>query len=168
MGSPQPLLKGFNFHDSSRSTMSEEAGYPYSGIACDNTGVITSYGIGAKKLFGWTADEVVGKKSVTIFHEPQAIATLAPRLLKTAAETGKFEEEVTLVRKDGSKFLGLLIVRPIKKGEEIVGYMGLTRLIQEIARCPVKVSQSSHKPWIRDTQHPDLHSPSSFSTRDFR
>ncbi|TLY15367.1 MAG: PAS domain S-box protein, partial [Thaumarchaeota archaeon] len=127
--------------------MSEETGYPYSGIACDNTGVITSYGIGAKKLFGWTADEVVGKKSVTIFHEPQAIATLVPRLLKTAAETGKFEEEVTLVRKDGSKFLGMLTVRPIKKGEEIVGYMGLTRPIKEIARSPVKVSQGRHKIW---------------------
>ncbi|TMQ00287.1 MAG: PAS domain S-box protein, partial [Thaumarchaeota archaeon] len=80
VGLPAALLKGFNFHDSSGCRMSEETGYPYSGIACDNTGVITSYGIGAKKLFGWTADEVVGKKSVTIFHEPQAIATLVPRL----------------------------------------------------------------------------------------
>src|SRR5207244_11613495 len=103
--------------------MSEEAGYAYSGIACDNTGVITSYGIGAKKLFGWTANEVVGKQSVTIFHEPQAIATLLPRLLKTAAETGKFEEEETLVRKDGSKFLGSLTVRPISEGQEVACYL---------------------------------------------
>src|SRR5436853_4933252 len=107
--------------------MPTEAEYSYSVIADDNTGVITSYSIGAAKLFGWTADEVVGKQSVTIFHEPQAIATLVPRLLKTAAETGKFEEEVTLVRKDGSKFLGMLTVRPIKKGQAIVGYRGLTR-----------------------------------------
>ncbi|TMP98087.1 MAG: PAS domain S-box protein, partial [Thaumarchaeota archaeon] len=159
---PQPLLKGFNFHDSSGSRMSEEAGHAYSGIACDNTGVITSYGIGAKKLFGWTADEVVGKKSVTIFHEPQAIATLVPRLLKTAAETGKFEEEVTLVRKDGSKFLGLLTVRPIKKGEEIVGYMGLTRPIKEIARSPVKVSRGRHNIWVRELRAPFLLLPAIF------
>ena len=142
--------------------MSEEAEYPYSGIACDNTGVITSYGIGAKKLFGWTADEVVGKKSVTIFHEPQAIATLVPRLLKTAAETGKFEEEVTLVRKDGSKFLGLLTVRPIKKGEEIVGYMGLTRPVKEIARSPVKVSRGRHNIWVRELRAPFLLLPAIF------
>ncbi len=83
---------------------SEDTGH--SGIACDSKGVITSYGIGAQKLFGWTADEVVGKQSVVIFHEPHAVQTLVPRLLKTAAETGKFEEEVTLVRKDGRKFRG--------------------------------------------------------------
>jgi len=103
-----------------------------SGIACDNTGLITSFGIGATKLFGWKPEEVVSKQSVVIFHEPQAVATLVPRLLKTAAETGKFEEEVTLVRKDGSKFVGLLTVRPLKKGDEIIGYMGLTKPIRDL------------------------------------
>lgn len=111
---------------------SEERVESSSGIACDNTGMITSYGIGAAKLFGWNPEEVVGRQSVAIFHEPQAVATLVPRLLKTAAETGKFEEEVTLVRKDGSRFVGLLTVRPLKKGNEIVGYMGLTRPIRNL------------------------------------
>ena len=114
--------------------MSNEEGdvSSYSGIACDNSGMITSYGIGASKLFGWKAEEVVGKQSVVIFHEPQAVATLVPRLLKTAAETGSFEEEVTLVRKDGSKFLAILTVRPVKKQNEIVGYMGLTRPLRNL------------------------------------
>jgi len=140
--------------------MSGESEYPYSGIACDNTGAITSYGIGAEKLFGWTAEEVVGKQNVTIFHEPQALATLVPRLLKTAAETGKFEEEVTLVRKDGSKFLALLTVRPVKKGGEIVGYMGLTRPIREVA--PIGVSQRRHRVWIRELRAPFLLLPAIF------
>ncbi|MDV3292884.1 MAG: PAS domain-containing protein [Nitrososphaerales archaeon] len=113
-------------------TAAEEQVDSKSGIACDNTGLITSYGIGATKLFGWTAAEVVGKQRVTIFHLPEAVQTLVPRLLKTAAETGKFEEQVTLVRKDGSKFLALLTVRPLKKGDEITGYMGLTRPIRNL------------------------------------
>ena len=104
----------------------------HSGIACDLKGVITSYGLGAQQLFGWTADEVVGKQSVVIFHEPQAVQTLVPRLLKTAAETGKFEEEVTLVRKDGRRFRGLLTVRPLKKENEITGYMGITKHIRDL------------------------------------
>jgi PAS domain S-box-containing protein len=103
-----------------------------SGIACDNAGLITSYGIGASRLFGWSAAEVVGKQRVTIFHPPEAVQTLVPRLLKTAAETGKFEEQVTLVRKNGSKFLALLTVRPLKRGNEITGYMGLTRPIRNL------------------------------------
>jgi len=103
-----------------------------SGIACDNTGLITSYGIGASKLFGYIAAEVVGKQRVTIFHPPEVVQALVPRLLKTAAETGKFEEQVTLVRKDGSKFLALLTVRPLRTGKEITGYMGLTRPIRNL------------------------------------
>ena len=86
--------------------MSRTEDTSHSGIACDLKGKITSYGTGAQQLFGWTEDEVVGKQSVVIFHEPEAVQTLVPRLLKTAAETGKFEEEVTLVRKNGSKFRG--------------------------------------------------------------
>ena len=102
-----------------------------SGIACDNTGLVTSFGLGAAKLFGWKPEEVVGKRSVVIFHEPHAVATLVPRLLKTAAETGKFEE-VTLVRKDGSRFVGLLTVRPLLKHREIVDYIGLTRPLRNV------------------------------------
>ncbi len=110
----------------------QDAGFPYSGIVCDTTGLITAYGIGAQKLFGWTQGEVVGKQWVTIFHLPEAVRTLVPRLLKTAAETGKFEEEVTLVRKDGSKFLAILTVHPLKQGNEITGYVGLTKPIRDL------------------------------------
>ncbi len=103
-----------------------------SGIACDTTGLITAYGIGARQLFGWRPEEVIGKQSVAVFHEPEAVQSLVPRLLKTAAETGKFEEEVTLVRKNGSKFRAILTVRPLKQGKEITGYMGLTVPLRDL------------------------------------
>ncbi len=112
--------------------MSEQRTDTYSGIACDMTGLITSYGIGAKQLFGWTPEEVIGKQRVTVFHEPEAVQTLVPRLLKTAAEKGKFEEEVTLVRKNGSKFRGILTVRPLKSGNTITGFMGLTKPLKNL------------------------------------
>ena len=112
--------------------MTSESTLTKSGIACDATGLITSYGIGASSLFGWKPEEVVGKERVTIFHPPEAVQTLVPRLLKTAAQTGVFEEEVTLVRKDGSKFRAVLTVHPLKLGSEITGYMGLTRPIRDI------------------------------------
>jgi PAS domain S-box-containing protein len=103
----------------------------YSGIACDLSGTVTSYGIGAEKIFGWSPEEVVQKQSVAIFHLPEVVGELVPRLLKTAAEEGKFEEQVYLVKKDGNKFRALLTVRPLKKNNEIVGYMGLTKPLSE-------------------------------------
>jgi PAS domain S-box-containing protein len=104
----------------------------YSGIACDAMGTVTSYGVGAQQIFGWKPEELIGKQKVTIFHEPEAVGNLVPRLLKTAAETGQFEEEVTLVRKNGTKFRGVLTVRPLKKGSEIVGYMGITKPVRDL------------------------------------
>ncbi len=103
-----------------------------SGIACDNAGPVTSSDLGAAKLLGWESEEVVGKQNVMVFHEPRAVTRLVPRLLKTAVATGKFEEEVTLLQKDGSRFVGLLTVRSLLKRGEVVGYMGLTRHLRNV------------------------------------
>ena len=64
--------------------------------------------------------------SVAQFHVPERVPELVPRLLKTAVETGKFEEEVTLVRKDGTQFPARLTVRPQYREGDHVGYMGMT------------------------------------------
>lgn len=98
-------------------------------IVCDMQGLVQTYAAGASDFFQWKPDEVVGKLSVAAFHEPDKVATLVPRLLKTAVETGKFEEEVTLVRKDGSRFRGILTVRPKFKDGKQVGFMGFTRRV---------------------------------------
>ncbi|MDX1534842.1 MAG: PAS domain S-box protein [Thermoplasmata archaeon] len=96
-------------------------------ITCDLNGLVEKYGAGAEDIFQYTADELIGKESVAIFHQPDKVATLVPRLLQTAVEKGKFEEEVTLVRKDGSEFPAILTVRPVYRGGEHVGYMGYTQ-----------------------------------------
>ncbi len=97
----------------------------YSVIKSDAQGAVIFYGKGAEKIFGYTPSEVMGK-SVAMFHEPETVAALVPRLLKTAAETGRFEEELNLVRKGGERFRAKLTVVPIKRGDEIVGYTGIT------------------------------------------
>ena len=99
---------------------------PVSVITCDMNGTVTAYEADAEELFGWTQDEVVGKMSVAAFHKPENVPTLVPRLLKTATETGKFEEEVILRRKDGHEFPARLTVRPQYRDGKQVGYMGMT------------------------------------------
>ena len=106
--------------------MSEDK-YPTSGIACNNQGLVTFFGQGAEELFGWKSDDVVGKQYVTAFHTKENIEKLVPRLLQTASEKGVFEEPVTLVKKDGSTFTGLLNVRPIKDSDgNQTGFIGTT------------------------------------------
>ncbi len=95
-------------------------------VTCDLEGTVQTFSRGAEKLFGYRAEDVVGTQSVAIFHQPEAVEELVPRLLKQAAEEGLFEEEVTLVRKNGSEFRGRLVVRPVLREGELVGYMGRT------------------------------------------
>ncbi len=96
-------------------------------IVCDMNGTVTTFAAGASKIFQYAPEEVVGKMSVAQFHVPERVAELVPRLLATAVEKGKFEEEVTLVRKDSSRFQGVLTVRPKFKDGKQVGFMGFTR-----------------------------------------
>lgn len=96
-------------------------------ITCNMEGIVQQYAADAADLFGWTPDEVIGKMSVAAFHVPENVATLVPRLLKEAVVNGKFEEQVTLVRKDGARFPAMLTVRPMFRDGEQVGYMGRTR-----------------------------------------
>jgi PAS domain S-box-containing protein len=114
----QETLEGFSARDVGEAT---------SVITCDLQGTVTKYTDGAQRLFQYAPDEVVGKLSVAAFHPPERVAELVPRLLRTATETGLFEEEVTLVKKGGAQFRARLAVRPMYRDGQLVGYMGITR-----------------------------------------
>lgn len=96
-----------------------------SGIVADLNGNVVSYGRGAEKIFGYMEEEVIGK-SVAIFH-PERNWGMLPRLFEQAMQ-GEFNEELTLVRKDGSEFSARLVVRPVKdENGKITGLIGLTK-----------------------------------------
>ena len=99
-------------------------------ITCDMQGIVQEYAADAGDLFGWSPAEVVGKLSVATFHLPENVPTLVPRLLKEAVENGKFEEEVTLRRKDGDVFRARLTVRPVFRDGKQVGFMGMTHPLE--------------------------------------
>src|SRR5438552_3896631 len=106
-------------------------------ITCDMQGIVQEYAADAADRLGWTPDEVIGKMSVAMFHVPKNVPTLVPRLLREAVEKGKFEEEVTLMRKDGSTFRAVLTVRPIVREGHQVGFMGMTRPLTPPGPVPV-------------------------------
>jgi PAS domain S-box-containing protein len=102
-----------------------------SGIMADLDGNIVGYGKGAEKIFGYTEEEVKGKP-VAIFHPEEARETVLPRLFKEAMEKGIFEEEVTLVRKNGEEFPARLKVTPVKdENGKITGLVGITTDLSE-------------------------------------
>ena len=106
-------------------------------IVCDMQGTVQKYEADAEALFGWTRAEVLGKMNVGSFHVPRNVPTLVPRLLREASVNGKFEEEVTLMRKDGSTFQAVLSVYPVIRDGQQVGFMGRTRPLGPPTAVPV-------------------------------
>src|SRR5436853_6724197 len=99
-------------------------------ITCNMEGVVQQYAADAADLFGWSPEEVIGKMSVASFHVPENVPVLVPRLLREAVEKGKFEEEVTLMRKDGARFPAILTVRPVLRDGQQIVVMGKTSTLQ--------------------------------------
>jgi PAS domain S-box-containing protein len=91
-------------------------------FTADARGYVETFPPEASNLFGWTPEEVVGKKRVSLFHKPEALKELLPQMMKLATERGVIREETTMIRKDRSEFQADLRVTPVYKGEEFVGY----------------------------------------------
>jgi 1,4-dihydroxy-2-naphthoate octaprenyltransferase len=106
-------------------------------ITSDRDGVVRQYSAEAQNQFGWTPDEVIGKMSIGHFHIPKDLPTLVPRILREATENGKFEEEVTLLRKDGATFHALLTVRPALRDGRPIGFMEMIRPLSPPTKVPV-------------------------------
>jgi len=54
----------------------------------DENGIMLTYNKGSEEIFGWKAEEIIGKSN-KVFHREEDHKTLVPEILKTAREKGK-------------------------------------------------------------------------------
>src|SRR5213082_2316392 len=111
----------------------------FSSIATDAKGVIQIFNVGAERMLGYTAAEVVNKITPAEISDPQELITRAKAL---SAELGTpitpgFEAmvfkasrgiediyELTYIRKDGSRFPAVVSVTALRDAAEaIIGYL---------------------------------------------
>ncbi|HEV2084184.1 MAG TPA: PAS domain S-box protein, partial [Gemmatimonadales bacterium] len=111
----------------------------FSSIATDAKGVIQIFNVGAERMLGYTAAEVVNKITPADISDPQEVITRAKALsveLGTAIAPG-FEAlvfkasrgiediyELTYFRKDGSRFPAVVSVTALRDAQDaIIGYL---------------------------------------------
>ncbi len=108
-----------------------EAVTDYAIYMLDPNGIVVSWNAGAERFKGYASSEVVGRH-FSIFYTPQDQANGEPRrALDTALSEGRFESEGWRIRKDGSRFWASVIVEPIRKDGQILGFAKVTRDISE-------------------------------------
>ena len=75
----------------------------------DPNGIISNWNAGAKRIKGYTEDEIIGQH-FQIFYSPADRETGCRPALETARREGKFEAEGWRVRKDGTQFLASVVI----------------------------------------------------------
>ncbi len=116
-------------------------GADYSIISTDTSGTVVSFNQAAQHMLGYSAEEVVGKTTPEIFHDPDEIRRYAEELsrewgepikpsfevLVARAQRGQTEErEWSHLRKDGSRFPVRLSVTPLHGPDgKIEGFIGI-------------------------------------------
>lgn len=98
----------------------------------DEKGRIMSWNEGAKRIKGYTAEEIIGKY-FSIFYPKEDIISGKPAYeLKVAREKGKYEEEGWRLRKDGSTFWANVVITAVYNNNgTLIGYSKVTRDLTE-------------------------------------
>jgi PAS domain S-box-containing protein len=111
----------------------------FSSIATDERGVIQLFNVGAERMLGYTAGEVVNRITPADISDPQEIiarasalsvelaATIAPGFEALVFKASRGIEdiyELTYIRKDGSRFPAVVSVTALRDAQSaIIGYL---------------------------------------------
>ncbi len=103
-------------------------------------GVIQEMNQGALQLFGYSKEELVGKKRVSIFSPGEIVIQNVLGWLKKANKEGKAIVKTKFLKKDGSEFNAEIIITPNfangrEKGQ--TGYCGITKPINDKLDIPI-------------------------------
>ena len=109
-------------------------------IICDMEGVIQEMNNGALEMFGYSKDELVGIKRVSIFSPGEIVIQNVLGWLEEANKYGKSIVKTNFIRKDGSYFNAEIIITPNfanGKDKPQTGYCGITKEIKEDVNIPI-------------------------------
>jgi PAS domain S-box-containing protein len=92
---------------------------------------VISWNPGAERFKGYSAGEVLGSHFSQFYTPEDRDAGRPERALAVASEAGRFEAEGWRLRKDGTRFWAHVVIDPVRRGNELVGYAKITRDLTE-------------------------------------
>ena len=138
----------------------------FSSIATDEKGVIQIFNVGAERMLGYEAADVVNKITPADISDPQEViaraqalslelnATITPGFEALVFKASRGIEdiyELTYIRKDGSRFPAMVSVTALRDArDKIIGYLLIGT--DNTARKQVEAAQAALDQRLRDQQ----------------
>jgi PAS domain S-box-containing protein len=114
----------------------------YAIFMLDPDGRVMSWNVGARRIKGYEAEEIIGEHFSRFYTEEDRSANLPIVSLETAAREGRVEREGWRVRKDGTRFWANVILHAIREGGQLIGFAKVTRDITEKKASDARLRQA--------------------------
>ncbi len=113
-----------------------ESATEYSIIGKDLEGRILLWNEGARRLYGYEPEEVVGRKNSSVLHTPEDIAAGKPAaILEAVLKEGKWAGTVERVRKNGERFTASVVITPRRDTSgDPIGFLLISKNISDEIR----------------------------------
>jgi PAS domain S-box-containing protein len=111
----------------------------------DAGGIVASWNSGARRLKGYTEQEILGQHFSRFYTDGDRQAGRPQQALATAVREGRFESQGWRIRKDGKRFWAHVVIDPIRDASQrVVGFAKVTRDLSErkAAEAALKESES--------------------------
>jgi PAS domain S-box-containing protein len=109
-----------------------ESVHDYAIFMLDPEGHVTSWNIGAQRIKGYAASEIIGRHFSTFYTQADIDSGKCELELEGASRVGRFEDVGWRVRKDGTQFWANVVISAMREADgTLVGFSKVTRDLTE-------------------------------------
>jgi PAS domain S-box-containing protein len=107
-------------------------------------GEVTNWNVGAERIKGYQADEIVGQHFSRFYTEEDRAGGRPARALAIAASEGRYEAEGWRLRKDGTRFWAHAVIDAIRGDMgELIGFAKITRDLTEKKKADAALAEAN-------------------------
>lgn len=114
----------------------------YAILTMDKESIVENWNPGAEKIFGYTAEEIIGQPADIVFTPEDRAGGAPDKERLSARENGRASDERWHLRKDGSRFFASGVMVPLFDRGTLLGYAKIARDLTGQKRVAEQLQQS--------------------------